>query len=352
MARQTAKVLLTTKEEIEKINEENKELLEDFMNYLETTDHSKASIKIYRNNLEIFFVYLLNNAKNKDFVNIKKRDILNFQNHMVKNGLGSARIKNIRSSLSSLSNFIENILDEEEKWENFRNIINKIPAPNPNPVREKTILEDNDCQKLLDYLVKQKRYQEACAFALAWSSGRRKSELLRIKKSWICEDNLMYGSLYKTPEKIKTKGAGVQGKLLHVYILKSKFKPYYDLWMKEREKLGVPDDVDELFITRVRGKNKNEEVEWKGITTSTLDYWAKKFSDFLESDFYWHCMRHQFTTALLKAKIPSSVVQNIIGWSSGDMVNLYNDTDMDDELGEYFGEGGIKDVETKGLNDL
>ena len=106
MARKTAKVLLTSKEEIDKILPENKELLDDFLNYLETTDHSPASIKVYKNNLEIFFVYLLNFAKNKDFVNIKKRDVLNFQNHMVKNGLGSARIKNIRSSLSSFSNII------------------------------------------------------------------------------------------------------------------------------------------------------------------------------------------------------------------------------------------------------
>ena len=351
MARKTAKVLLTSKEEIDKILPENKELLDDFLNYLETTDHSPASIKVYKNNLEIFFVYLLNFAKNKDFVNIKKRDILNFQNHMVKNGLGSARIKNIRSSLSSLSNFIENILDEEEKWEDFRNIINKIPAPNPNPVREKTVLEDEDCQRLLDWLVDQKKYQEACAFALAWASGRRKSELLRIKKDWINDENLMYGSLYKTPEKIKTKVAGVTGKLLNVYILKSKFKPYYDLWMEERKRLGVPEDIEDLFVTKGKA-DENGNREWKAITTSTLDYWASKFSKFLEVDFYWHCMRHQFTTALLKAKIPSSVVQNIIGWSSGDMVNLYNDTDMDDELGEYFGEGGIKEVETKGLNDL
>ena len=351
MARKTAKVLLTSQEEIDKILPENKELLDDFLNYLETTDHSPASIKVYKNNLEIFFVYLLNFAKNKDFVNIKKRDVLNFQNHMVKNGLGSARIKNIRSSLSSLSNFIENILDEEEKWEDFRNIINKIPAPNPNPVREKTVLEDEDCQRLLDWLVDQKKYQEACAFALAWASGRRKSELLRIKKDWINDENLMYGSLYKTPEKIKTKGAGVTGKLLNVYILKSKFKPYYDLWMEERKRLGVPEDIEDLFVTKGKA-DENGNREWKAITTSTLDYWASKFSKFLEVDFYWHCMRHQFTTALLKAKIPSSVVQNIIGWSSGDMVNLYNDADKDDMIGEYFKDGKIISKDKKNLSEL
>ena len=159
MGRQTNFVLNTSEEDINNILPENKELMEDFINYLESTDHAKTSLKVYKNNMEIFFVYLLKHAKNKDFVNIKKRDILNFQNYMIKNGLSSARIKNIKSTISSLSNFIESILDEEEKWENFRNIVNKIPAPNPNVVREKTVLEDEDCQRLLDYLVENKQYQ-------------------------------------------------------------------------------------------------------------------------------------------------------------------------------------------------
>lgn len=345
MARETTKVLQTTEEEINNILPENKELLEEFINYLESTDHATTSLKVYRNNLEIFFIYLTKNFKNKDFVDIKKRDILSFQSFMVKNNLSSARIKNIKSSISSCSNFIENVLDEEPKWENFKNIVNKIPAPNPNPVREKTILEDEQCQRLLDYLVENKKYAQACAFALSWASGRRKSELLRFKRSHINDENLQYGALYKTPEKIKTKGAG-KGKFLNLYILKSKFKPYFDLWMEERERLGVPDDIDDIFVNKRKGV-------WESAKVSLLDSWADSFSKFLDVDFYWHCMRHQFCSGLLKAKVPSLIVQKIIGWTSSDMVNLYNDNNVDDELGEYFDEDGIKEnIKSKGLSDL
>ena len=128
MGRQTNKVLLTTPEEINKILINNKELTQDFINYLETTDHSPKSIVVYKNNLNIFFVYLMQKEKNIDFVDIKKRHIMNFQNFMIKGGLSPARIRNIKSTLSSLGLFIEAILDEEKKWENFRNIINKIPS--------------------------------------------------------------------------------------------------------------------------------------------------------------------------------------------------------------------------------
>lgn len=344
MARKTNRVLNTTEEEIANILPDNKELMDEFLDYLETTDRSQESIKIYKSNLNIFFVYCLRHLKNKDFVNIKKRDIVNFQNFMVKNELSPARIKNIKSTLSSLSNFIETILDEEEKWEDFKNIINKIPSPVGQTVREKTVLEDEDCQRLLDHLVEQGKYQQACVFALAWASGRRKSELLRIKKSYINEDTLLYGSLYKTPEKIKTKGRG-KGKLLNVYILKSKFKKYFDLWIEERKRLGIPDDIDDLFVIKKNG-------EWIPMQISTLNSWAKAFSKFLEVDFYFHLMRHQFTTALHQANVPASVIKDLIGWESLEMVSLYTDVEVDGELAKYFSEDGIKQVESKSLNQL
>lgn len=344
MPRKTNVVLTTTKEEINKINPDNKELMEDFLNYLETTVKSPTTILVYRNNLEIFFIYLMKFCKNKDFVDIKKRDIMNWQNYLIKNGLSSARIKVLRSTVSSMSNFIETILDEEEKWENFKNIVNKIPAPTSAPVREKTILTDDDYQGLLDTLVEQKKYQHACALALAWASGRRKSELVRIKKSYITEENLKYGSLYKTPEKIKTKGRG-NGKFLYVFILKSKFKVYFDLWMEERKRLGVPDEIDEIFVTFRNGK-------WGAAELSLLSSYALKFSKMLGVDFYFHSARHQYTTSLSEAGIPDDIIKQIVGWESSDMVSLYKDTDIDDELEKYFTEDGIKSVEAKGLSDL
>ena len=69
MARKTNRALVTTEEERNKILEENKELVEDFLNYLETTDHAPKSINVYKSNLNIFFVWLMKFAKNKDFVN-------------------------------------------------------------------------------------------------------------------------------------------------------------------------------------------------------------------------------------------------------------------------------------------
>ena len=319
------------------VNEENKELLNEFVDYLQSTDKSELTVKNYISDIKIFFIWNLENNKNIFFVDFTKRQMIKYQNYMLNTmNLGSSRIRRLRASLSSLSNYIENILDDD--FPDFRNIINKIPAPTKQAVREKTVLEDEQVQGLLDYLVENKEYQQACVLALAWASGSRKSELLRFKVLYFVEENIIFGSLYKTPEKIKTKG-----KMLNRYVLKNKFKPYFDLWMEERKKLGI--DNDELFVIK-------KDEKWECIKESSLNYYAEKFSKFLNVDFYFHCLRHNFTTGLIKNNIPAEVVKDIVGWSSLDMVGIYTDIEVDDRLGEYFDEDGIKEVEKKSLIDL
>ena len=59
-------------------------------------------------------------------------------------GWSSNRIRRVKSVISSMSNFIENILDEEEGYEGYRAIIRKIESPVKEEVREKTIFEPEE----------------------------------------------------------------------------------------------------------------------------------------------------------------------------------------------------------------
>lgn len=337
MARTTVYNKIVDDEKYELVNDENKELLDEFVDYLQSTDKSELTIKNYISDIKIFFIWNLEHNKNIFFVDFTKRQMIKYQNYMLNTmNLSSSRIRRLRASLSSMSNFIEAILDDD--YPNFRNIINKIPAPTKQPVREKTVLEDEQVKGLLDYLVENNEFQQACVLALAWASGSRKSELLRFKVSYFTEDNVIYGSLYKTPEKIKTKG-----KYLNRYVLKNKFEPYFNLWMDERKELGI--DNEELFVIK-----KGEQ--WEIMSEASLNYYAEKFSKYLDVHFYFHCLRHNFTTGLIQAGIPAEVVKDIVGWSSLDMVGLYTDIEIDDRLGDYFDEDGIKEVEQKNLSDL
>lgn len=341
MARSTVYNQITTPELIDKICVENKELYEDFLGYLSSIGRAQSTIDSYKNDLEIFFVWNLTENRNTDFIEITKREFARFQNHALNTWEWSSnRVRRVKSVLSSLSSYIEDILDEEEKYKNYRSIINKIENPVKEPVREKTILSDEQVDILLDTLVEQKEYQKACVVALAGMSGARKSELLRFKVDFFTDNNIVFDALYRTP-KIITKGRG-KGKLLNKYVL-LEFKKYFDLWMEEREGLGI--ESEWLFATKQKGK-------WKRMKVSTLDSWTNHFSEILGAPFYFHCMRHQLCTRLHRHSLPQSVIQEYFGWSSADMLQLYNDLDISDEFGKYFSKEGIIKVEEGSFNEI
>lgn len=341
MGRKTQQNKITSLELIEQINNKNKKLINDYLMYLSSIQRSPNTVKSYKNDLEIFFVWNLQNNDNKEFVNVTKRDIIAYQSYLINENKNSpARVRRLKSCLSSLSNYIADICDDEYK--DFRPIIRKVENPVNVAVREKTVLSDEQINKLLQILVDQKEYLQACVIALGAFSGSRKAELLRFKASYFTEDNILYGSLYKTPEKIKTKGRGL-GKFIYRYTLVKEFRPYLNLWLKERKTLDV--DNDYLFVHKVNNK-------WVVLPVSTLDSWTNKFSKILGEPFYFHCLRHFFTSSLSRHNLPDTIIQSIIGWDSADMVGLYKDTDVDDELSKYFDSNGIKDVKEKTLADL
>lgn len=328
MGRKTVYNNIVTEEKWQEVNKKNKELMEDWKEYLFSVDRSPNTIEQYMNDLKIFFVWAMENIDNKFFVELTKKDVMKFQNYLLnKLQLSPARIRRIKSTLSSMSIYIENILDDE--YENYRNIINKIPNPVLEPVREKTVLQDEDVQKILDTLVEKEQYQQACLFALAAFSGARKSELLRFKVEYFNPENIVYG-LYKTPEKIKTKGRGSNGKMLHKYVLVNDFSPYLDMWLQERDKKGLSSEY--LFV------DEKDEL----LPISTVDSWTNLFSKIIDADVYMHSLRHYYTTKLYKSKVPNNVIKDIVGWCNVGMIDTYLDLDMENEFSEYFDENGIK----------
>lgn len=336
---------ITTEEKLKEVNKENLELENDFIEYLESIDRSKGTVKQYRANLHVFWCWNLEYNKNKFFVDLTKREIAKFQSHAMNQWKWSPkRIRTVKAAISSLSNYIENILDDE--YDGYKPIVRKIESPADAAVRTKTVFQDDDLEILLSKLVEHKQYMKACMLSLAMNSGRRKAELPRFKVSYFNDENLICdGALYKTPEKVTTKGRGSRGKLLDLYTLSKSFKPYLDMWLQERKRLGI--ESEWLFPKYKNGEWLNEQAD-----SSLLDSWSRTFSNMLGKPFYWHSIRHYFTTKLKSSGIPDSVVQDVIGWDSADMVKIYDDTPSEEQFEKYFGGDGIKKVTHTSLEDL
>jgi integrase len=339
---------ITTDEKLREVNDENKQLEEDFLEYLSSADKSSGTIKQYKANLHIFWCWCVDYNKNKYFVDITKREAIKFQNFAINEWKWSPkRVRTFKATLRSLENYIIKILDDE--YPNYKRIWSEIESPADEAVRTKSVLQMEDIQWLLGELVKKEQYMKACVLALAIFSGKRKAELTRFKVSYFDDENLICdGALYKTPEKMQTKGRGKRGKLLDVYTLAKPFKPYLDLWMQEREKLGIKSEW--LFPKYSNGEWQDEHIE-----ISTMDSFAKTFNTMLEKNgkvWYFHCARHFFTSYLLDQNLPENVVQALQGWASGDMVRIYDDRTNESQFEKYFGSEGIKQVEKKDLGDL
>ena len=222
---------ITSEEKLKEINNENKQLEDDFLDYLISTDKANTTLTQYRSVLHIFWVWNLENNNNKSFIKLSKREIARFQNNAINNwGWSPKRIRMVKSVMRSLENYIINILDED--YPDYKRIWDKIESPVNETVREKSVFTIEELQSLLDHLVNEGKYAKACFLSLAINSGRRKAELARFKVSYFTDDNLICdGALYKSPEKMTTKGRGQRGKLLYVYTLAKPFKPYLDLWL-------------------------------------------------------------------------------------------------------------------------
>lgn len=342
MSRGTKRNCITSPEKTAQINKFNLRLKDDFLIYLRSIQRSEGTIHGYDNDLLIVFTYILENLGNKDYTKITKRDLVGLQNWLVTNGNSSARIRRVKAAISSLSNYCENILsDDDPDFEGYRSIVRKIENPALQTVREKTVWEDAELESLLNKLVEKEQYDKACYLALGMYSGRRKAELARFRVSDFDDDKLVCdGALYKSAP-IKTKGRS-GGKIIPCYTLAKKFKPYFDLWIEYRKKNNI--DSEWLFPNRTNPK------ETIGITT--LNSWAITFSKMTGRDFYAHSLRHYFTTSLAKAGIPDGVIQSIVNWESGDMVRLYTDIDADEQIGMYFKNGEINVEKKSGFSDI
>lgn len=341
MARKTRHNEIVTPELLAQVNSENIQLLNEFVDYLKSLQRSNATIEQYVYDIHIAFVWNLQFNGNKFFVEWTKRNVVAYQNWLLNtNGNSPARVRRLKAALSSLSNFIENVMDDE--FPQFRNIINKIESPVNQPVREKSVLGDDEILPLLDKLTETKQYDKACLIALAYCSGRRKAELIRFKVSDFGDDHLVCdGALYKS-DPIKTKGRGVNGKMLNCFTLAKQFKPYFDNWMEDRKRKGI--ESQWLF------PDSNNPEEHMGVPR--VNSWVESINRYLDVPVYMHAFRHAAVSRFKRAGIPDSVIQQYIGWEDISMVSVYNDLGADEELGMYFTAEGITAPKQRGFDEI
>lgn len=314
--RPTYRKVITSPELIEQINPENKKIIDRFLKNF-ATKRSPKSVVSYRSNLNIFMCWNVLENSNAFFVNIKKLDLMDFFDYCITElKWSSNRYAQMHSCLSSFSTFIENYYDD--RYPDFRNLLPKIEKLPKEAVRKKSVFTTEELNALMDKLGEECKIQQQCLLALMMSSGSRASELSRFTTDIIDENNTAFDSLFlETTDEIRVKGRGVNGKSLVRYILKDTFLPYYKKWLPIREQIMKENNRNHnyIFITKTGEPAK----------VSTFRGWVDVWNDYVDKPFYIHSIRHYYTTTLLSIGLEQEFVQEIIGWTSADMVGIYND---------------------------
>lgn len=261
-------------EEIYKLsNTESKELLNDWILELRSKGRSGGTIKQYTSDAKAFITYTYHNFDNRSVLQLGRRDFRNFFLHMSENGLSSARINRMQSSIRNLLAHAE--MDDEYYPEYVQNPMMKVKGLEKSEVRDIVFLSREQVDFLLNYLLEHKRLSEALFFSLAIDSAGRKNELHQVTKEGFLDDGI-----YKTS--IVQGKRGKKFPLMYSQTTKTIAKEY----LEERGE----DDFDGLWLS-VRGEKRE-------VTSGTLYNYALGFRSILESEYKTdiplnvHSLRH------------------------------------------------------------
>lgn len=314
MGRKTVYNDITSEEKLKQCNPENLQIVKEFIEYKDSEGKSNKTLEVYKNAVNIICVFFLDKCGNKNISNISKRDIIQFLNWLQNDlKVSSSRIAFMRSALSGVCDYIENIMEIE----GFRNVVLKIKAPPKSPVREKTIIDEEQMNNILQFYINKEDYLTVISLALAISSGLRKSELLEIKMDFFSDENIK-GKFYVTSP-IKVKGRGKNPKAIK-YIMKDIIDKYLEVWIKYRKDNGIN---DEYLLANKNGR----------LNVKQLDYMATKISKDFNMNFYWHgCGRHYTATELYKKGNDINKIKVILGHKDISTSQIYLDIDEADEL--------------------
>lgn len=310
------------------VSKENKGLVDEFVEYLVSVNKSPQTIHQYHEQLKVFFCWNEKHNQNKFFVDLKKRELIKFFGYLSNDlKVSPNRVCSLRSVLSSLSNFIERIMDED--YPTFRNIVKVLEPVTKTFVRERPILTMDQIRECLVKLEQAKKYQVAACLAVLAGSGMRKSEVVQMKMSDFTEDKLVYGGRAYESEKIRTKGRGKEGKVVTRIIFRTlvPLDHYIELWKQKREELGIKSEW--MFVAYHDGSYQQANV-------ATINSFARTIGNYLGEDFFPHNVRHTTSTALELAGYPIDVVQSIFRWADPKMVKYYSNISETESLNSFF----------------
>ncbi|MWV44975.1 tyrosine-type recombinase/integrase [Paenibacillus sp. HJL G12] len=307
-----------------KVNDDYRTLVEEF---LTVQDLSKASKSQYKSVLRQFGWYMYDSMNNKFFYKISKRDFMRYLSYIRDNRKMSSSAIGIRKSVvSSLCNYIENVVAEDDgNYKMFRNFTRGLPPIPKNRVYEKVKVTRDEYDMMMKLLEEDGNLLGMAWLATAFLVGARRSEIIQFKTE-ILEYSVPEGQSYVLSHIVRGKGPSTDGKKLE-YMIPLEVLPYWKKWIESR---GYESEF--VFSTRYDNDIKAMSSAWAN------DFCTNTLSDMLERRINVHIFKNSCITYLLESGVPMHLVSKYVAHHNDiSTTQIYDLRDFEEEKNQIFG---------------
>lgn len=321
-----------TPEKWEKVNKENKAIIDDFLLEYKQQKKSEGTINGYFNDLRIIMVKIMEDFGNKSVLEMTKKDFRRLNLWFDESGMSPARCNRLHSACNSLLTFCED--DDDYDYDiNTSKKVKGVPNKKVKTNEDDFFFTFEEFIKVRNILVEQGELQLAVLFSMSFDSAARRSEVFQVRKQGLLDGN-------KTNVVIGKRGK--EFPLVYLDDTKELIRQYL-------EQRGE-DDIDSLWITGV-GENKRPASK-----DALYDRVAGRINNILsqvrgeETNIFFHTIRHSRLECLAQGtddrlkdengenkKFPIDQIQILAHHSSCDTTFSYLKNHDSDVINDMFG---------------
>ena len=300
---------------MKKKQDDSLDLINKYINDCKVRDLSTATTRTYKSCILIFYNEFL--KKNQiNVINVDKDVLISFISYLrKKRNVGYKRLQNYFASLSGFYDYLI-----------FEGIINTNPVL---LVRKRYLkrYKDNEgdtrrkCptnKELTDLINSIMSPRDKAIVVLLAKTGIRRGELISLDITDVDMENQLI-RLKPTPKRTNKT----------VYF-DEECTNILRIWLKNRDKLGIDKDNKALFLSQLGTRLKRN-----GVYVSVTK-WAEKIglhkpeSPNIEDHLSPHCLRHWFTTVLIRNGMPREYIKELRGDSRSEAIDIYNHIDKEE----------------------
>lgn len=305
------------------VREEHRFLVDEF---LEVNTFREKSKRQYISALKQWFYYVAQSLNNKPLYNITKRDFLRYISFLRNRGMSSSGIALKKAAVSSLNNYIENVVSEDDpNYEKFRNFTRGLPAIPKTQTYEKVKITYEEYQDMMKVLESDENWLGMAWLATAFNVGARKAELVQFKTEMLDYD-IPEGQNYVLSHTIFAKGRG-EGKNVE-YMVNKEALHYMRQWVEHR---GYNHEY--IFTTQYGGEPKQISESWADYLCNDV------LEDILGRRVNAHIFKASAITYLLEVKkVPIEIVSKFVAQHSDVSTTLkfYDLRNFEEERNSIF----------------